>query len=104
MTSPAGALLSALIVAYRGLLSPILPGSCRYQPTCSHYALDAVRRFGALRGGWLAARRLARCHPWGGFGYDPVPEGDKAGGENENHENGRGRCGLAAAAQERSGR
>lgn len=81
MTSPAGALLSALIVAYRGLVSPVLPGSCRFQPTCSTYALDAIRRFGALRGGLLAARRLARCHPWGGFGYDPVPDDDSNTGD-----------------------
>lgn len=79
--SAAGALLSGLILAYRGLVSPVLPGSCRFQPTCSAYALEAVRRFGALRGGFLAARRLARCHPWGGFGCDPVPDNDGNTGE-----------------------
>ena len=81
MTSPLGAAVSALIIAYRGLLSPILPGTCRFQPTCSVYALDAIRRFGALRGGLLAARRLGRCHPWGGFGYDPVPDNDGSEGQ-----------------------
>jgi putative membrane protein insertion efficiency factor len=86
--SPAGWALSALILTYRGLVSPILPGSCRFQPTCSAYALDAVRRFGAVRGGAIAARRLGRCHPWGGFGYDPVP--DNAG------EDGRRRGRLSA--------
>jgi hypothetical protein len=86
--SPAGWALSALIRAYRGLVSPILPGSCRFQPTCSAYALEAVRRFGAGRGGVLAARRLGRCHPWGGFGYDPVP--DNAGKPGR-------RCGRVAA-------
>jgi uncharacterized protein len=79
--SPGKALLSGLILAYRGLISPVLPGSCRYRPTCSAYALDAVRRFGAVRGGLLAVRRLARCHPWGGFGYDPVPDNDGNAGE-----------------------
>ena len=53
--------------------SQVLPPSCRFQPSCSAYAITALRRYGALRGGWLAARRLLRCHPWGGSGYDPVP-------------------------------
>jgi len=53
--------------------SRILPSSCRYDPSCSSYAIAALRRYGALKGGWLAAKRIARCHPWGGFGYDPVP-------------------------------
>ena len=53
--------------------SQLLPPSCRYEPSCSAYAITALRRYGALRGSWLAAKRLARCHPWGGFGDDPVP-------------------------------
>jgi putative membrane protein insertion efficiency factor len=53
--------------------SRVLPPSCRYQPSCSAYAITALQRYGALRGSWLAARRLLRCHPWGGSGFDPVP-------------------------------
>lgn len=66
-----------LIRAYRAGISPLLPGACRYTPTCSEYAVTAVERFGAGRGSWLAVKRLARCHPLGGFGPDPVP-GDEA--------------------------
>jgi len=53
--------------------SRALPPSCRFQPSCSAYAIGALRRYGAVRGSWLAAKRLARCHPWGGSGHDPVP-------------------------------
>jgi hypothetical protein len=66
-------LVLAAIRLYRGLLSPWLGGSCRYWPSCSSYAEEAVRRHGALRGGWLAVRRLSRCHPLAGHGVDPVP-------------------------------
>lgn len=74
--SPAARLLALPVRAYRLLLSPWLGHACRYQPTCSAYALEALERHGALRGGWLAARRIGRCHPWGGAGYDPVPGAD----------------------------
>ena len=62
-----------LIRFYRKGVSPLLPPSCRYTPTCSQYADEAIRRYGLPRGGWLALRRLARCHPFGGHGHDPVP-------------------------------
>ncbi len=67
------ALLRGLIRAYQLVLSPVLPASCRYWPSCSHYAAEAIARHGAGRGSWLALRRLLRCHPWGGSGIDPVP-------------------------------
>lgn len=66
----------AAIRAYQMIISPWLPACCRFDPTCSEYALVAVRRFGALRGSWLAARRIGRCHPFGRHGYDPVPGRD----------------------------
>ena len=58
---------------YQLFISPVLLPACRFYPTCSAYALEAIMTHGVLRGGWLALRRLARCHPWGGSGYDPVP-------------------------------
>ena len=63
----------ALIWFYRQFISPLLPPSCRYTPTCSAYATQAITKYGPWRGGRLAARRIGRCHPWGGHGYDPVP-------------------------------
>jgi uncharacterized protein len=63
----------ALIRGYQVGISPFLPPACRYTPTCSQYAADAIRKYGAGRGSWLATRRLLRCHPWGGSGHDPVP-------------------------------
>ena len=58
---------------YQRFISPALPPACRYLPTCSAYAVEAIAVHGVVRGGWLALKRLARCHPWGGSGYDPVP-------------------------------
>lgn len=66
-------LLALPIHGYRLFLSPWLGKNCRFEPTCSAYALEALDRHGALTGGWLALRRIARCHPWGSSGYDPVP-------------------------------
>jgi hypothetical protein len=66
--------LLALIRGYQLLVSPFFPPSCRYFPSCSDYARQAVLRHGPLVGAWLAVKRLASCHPWGGLGYDPVPE------------------------------
>ncbi len=63
-----------LIRIYRAVLSPWLPATCRYHPTCSAYAMTALHRFGLWRGGWLAVRRIARCHPWRPGGFDPVPD------------------------------
>jgi uncharacterized protein len=62
-----------LIRGYQLLLSPWLGNNCRFQPTCSGYAIEAIRTHGVLRGSWLSGRRIARCHPWGGHGHDPVP-------------------------------
>jgi putative membrane protein insertion efficiency factor len=66
-------ILVGIIRIYQGALSPYLPNSCRYSPTCSAYAVQAIRKHGPAKGGWLALRRISRCHPWGGSGYDPVP-------------------------------
>lgn len=59
---------------YKATVSPMLPPACRYMPTCSEYAMEAVERYGVVRGGWLATKRLLSCHPWSRGGYDPVPE------------------------------
>jgi putative membrane protein insertion efficiency factor len=72
--SPLGWLLRALLLAYRYALSPMLGPRCRFYPSCSAYALEALDRHGALAGAWLALRRVLRCHPWHPGGYDPVPD------------------------------
>ena len=72
--SPMARVLLLAIGFYQATLSPLIGGHCRFQPTCSRYAAEAVQRFGAFRGTVLAVRRLSRCHPCGSAGYDPVPE------------------------------
>ena len=67
-------LLITLIAVYRYMISPVLGCHCRYTPSCSCYANEAISTHGAMKGGLLTLRRLLRCHPWGGAGYDPVPE------------------------------
>ncbi|EHG21509.1 hypothetical protein HMPREF9334_00926 [Selenomonas infelix ATCC 43532] len=66
-------LLLLLVQFYRSWISPLLPPSCRYYPTCSAYAMEAIERYGARRGGWMALKRILRCHPFHAGGYDPVP-------------------------------
>lgn len=62
-----------LIKIYQWVISPLLGPKCRYTPTCSHYATEALKKHGVFKGMWLAIKRISRCHPWGGSGYDPVP-------------------------------
>ena len=66
--------LTRLIVGYRRFISPLLGQNCRYSPTCSSYALEAITKYGSVRGGWLATKRIGRCHPFHKGGNDPVPE------------------------------
>ena len=68
--------LLGLVWLYRYVISPLIGANCRYQPTCSAYAEEALRKHGAFRGTWLTIKRVSRCHPWGGSGYDPVPGND----------------------------
>lgn len=65
--------LIALIKLYQWIISPWLGKSCRFTPTCSHYGVEALKKYGPAKGLWLTIKRIARCHPWGGHGYDPVP-------------------------------
>ena len=63
-----------IIKFYKLLISPLLPASCRYYPTCSVYSIQAIRKFGIIKGGYLAVKRILSCNPFGGYGFDPVPE------------------------------
>ena len=62
-----------LIKVYQYAISPMLGGNCRFTPTCSQYGVEAIRKYGAFKGGWLTLKRIGRCHPWGKHGHDPVP-------------------------------
>jgi putative membrane protein insertion efficiency factor len=66
--------LILLVRFYQVAISPFTPSTCRYNPTCSHYAIEALNKRGLIIGGWLSLKRIISCHPWGGSGYDPVPE------------------------------
>ncbi len=72
--STMGKVMIVLIRGYQLLISPILGNNCRFQPTCSHYMIESISRFGMIRGTWLGLRRISRCHPWHEGGVDPVPE------------------------------
>ena len=65
-------ILTILIKSYQKLISPLFPSTCRFNPSCSNYAIDALKKKGPFKGFWLALKRILRCHPWGGTGYDPV--------------------------------
>ncbi|WP_162428770.1 membrane protein insertion efficiency factor YidD [Pontibacter pudoricolor] len=65
-------LMLGLIWIYQYMISPLKPATCRYTPTCSTYAVQAINKYGPFKGGWMALKRIGRCHPWGGSGYDPV--------------------------------
>ena len=87
--TPASSLLRGLVRGYQLFISPILPAnSCRFLPSCSAYGMEALDKHGAIIGSWLIVKRLARCHPWGGSGYDPVPE------SRPHHTHRGGRCCL----------
>lgn len=75
-----GLMLRALIRAYQLVISPLFGPSCRFAPSCSSYAMEAIARHGPLRGSWLALQRILRCHPWNAGGYDPVPDHAPHGG------------------------
>ncbi len=66
-----------LVKLYQNLISPLTPATCRYEPTCSHYTIEALQKHGLFKGGLLSTKRIFSCHPWGGSGYDPVPEPKK---------------------------
>ncbi len=69
-----GFIFMGMIRTYQYTISPLLMPACRYTPTCSHYGIDAIKKHGAFKGGWMALKRIARCNPWGGHGHDPVPD------------------------------
>ncbi len=68
-----GSVMIGLIKVYQWTLSPLIGKACRYTPTCSNYGIEAIRKYGPIKGGWLTLKRILSCNPWGGSGYDPVP-------------------------------
>ncbi len=78
-------LLRGLVRLYQWTISPILAPRCRFLPTCSEYAIDAIDRHGPFAGGWLALKRIARCHPWADWGYDPVPDAGARRDSDDHH-------------------
>lgn len=68
-----GSFFILLVKLYQGLISPWFPASCRHQPTCSSYTVQAIKEWGPFKGGWMGLKRIGKCHPWGTSGYDPVP-------------------------------
>jgi putative membrane protein insertion efficiency factor len=94
--SPTATVLLVPIAAYRRFVSPFLGQRCRFYPSCSAYAVEAITRHGALRGSWLSMRRIARCHPWNPGGVDPVPHLGKARGR-DTQANGDADAGMAGA-------
>ena len=77
--------LLAIVWLYRNAISPLFSANCRFEPTCSAYATEALQRYGGVKGGWLVLRRFGRCHPWGGSGYDPVPMLDTGADSGKDH-------------------
>jgi putative membrane protein insertion efficiency factor len=77
-------ILIFLVKVYQYTISPLFPSSCRYAPTCSVYMIEAIKEWGVLKGGWLGLKRISRCHPWGGFGMDPVPKNPTKNNSEEN--------------------
>lgn len=86
--------LIALLRLYRTFVSPLYGDVCKYYPSCSAYALEAVREHGSLRGSWLAVRRLARCHPWAQGGFDPVPRAGPGAAGHHHHRSARDLAGT----------
>lgn len=79
-------LMIALVKVYQKYISPLSPPSCRYVPSCSHYAIEAIETHGPIKGSYLAIKRILKCNPWGGMGYDPVPAKHQCLHSKENHE------------------
>ncbi|EWY38475.1 hypothetical protein N825_13405 [Skermanella stibiiresistens SB22] len=90
--SPAAYLLRGLVTLYQWTLAPILGNNCRFEPSCSNYALEALSKHGAIRGGLMAGWRILRCNPWGGAGWDPVPDARQADAGKADNEKYHNRC------------